>query len=173
MISRDPNPEAVRKLGELIQGIHIAMLTTVAADGSLRSRPMAAQTIPFDGDLWFFTSDDSPKADEISREHEVNVSYADAERQRFVSVCGTALLVHDKAKARALWQPMFDTWFPGGLDDPHLGLLKVRVATAEYWDASSGKMTSLHALTRAAYPEAAVPVELIENEKIEVHADTR
>jgi general stress protein 26 len=33
------------KLAELIKDIKIAMLTTVADDGSLRSRPMATQNI--------------------------------------------------------------------------------------------------------------------------------
>ena len=35
--------EAVKRIGELIKDIRIAMLTTVASDGSLHSRPMATQ----------------------------------------------------------------------------------------------------------------------------------
>ena len=52
----------VRRLAELIKDARFAMLTTVAPDGSLRSRPMATQEVEFDGDLWFFAYDDSDKA---------------------------------------------------------------------------------------------------------------
>ena len=42
---------AIKKLGELIEDIKIAMLTTVEEDGSLRSRPMGTQQVEFDGEL--------------------------------------------------------------------------------------------------------------------------
>ena len=35
----------------------------------------------------------------------------------------------------ALWRSDFATWFPKGLDDPDLVLLKVAVEDAEYWDS--------------------------------------
>ena len=54
----------VKKLAELIKGIKVAMLTTVCADGSLRSRPMVTQDKEFDGTLWFFTPAESPKVHE-------------------------------------------------------------------------------------------------------------
>ena len=53
--------QQLQKLDELIKNIRIAMLTTVEEDGSLRSRPMAAPQMAFQGELWFFTSADAPK----------------------------------------------------------------------------------------------------------------
>ena len=47
--------EGMKKIGELIADIRFAMLTTVAADGTLDSRPMATQKTEFDGVLWFLT----------------------------------------------------------------------------------------------------------------------
>jgi len=41
----------------------VAMLTTVASDGSLRSRPMVTPDADFDGELWFFTRYNSPKSE--------------------------------------------------------------------------------------------------------------
>ena len=61
---------SIKKLAELIGEIRIAMLTTTAEDGSLRSRPMTTQQATFDGKLWFFTKRESPKVDEISATHE-------------------------------------------------------------------------------------------------------
>ena len=46
---------SIYKVRELLQDMRIRMLTTVQADGTLHSRPMAMQQAPFDGEPWFFT----------------------------------------------------------------------------------------------------------------------
>jgi general stress protein 26 len=102
------------KVDELIKDIRIAMLTTVDEDGSLRSRPMAAPQAAFDGALWFFTRAGTPEAEEAQPDRQVNVSFADPEHQRYVSISGTVTLVPDRQKMEALWSPWFRTWFPGG-----------------------------------------------------------
>src|SRR3978361_2088143 len=114
----------IKKLAELIKDIRIAMLPTADSDGSLRSRPMATQTQAFDGDLWFFTREHSGKVDEVNREHQVNVSYAAPSDNRYVSVSGTGRIVTDRAKIKELWSPVLKAWFPKGIDDPEIALLK-------------------------------------------------
>jgi len=126
--------EAQRKLAQFIHGIKMAMLTTSDTDGTLRSRPMATQAQAFDGDLWFFTARSSHKVAEIDADHRVNLSYADPSASKYVSVSGTARLVQDRAKAEAMWTPAYKAWFPKGLDDPDLCLLRVTPTQAEYWD---------------------------------------
>ncbi len=84
--------EAVKKLGELIKGIDIGMLTTREEDGTLRSRPMRVQEIEFDGDLWFLTKADSGKVHEIEINPQVCVSFARPDKQNYVSVSGDAEL---------------------------------------------------------------------------------
>ena len=142
--------EDVRKLGEMIKGIKFAMFTTVMPDGTLRSRPMATQEAEFDGDLWFFTDADSAKVHEVEQDRHVNVSYADPDGQRYVSVSGTASVVRDPAKARELWTPAMKAWFPDGPGDPAVALLRVRVQHAEYWDTPSSKMVHLVGFIKAA-----------------------
>ena len=53
--------EGRKKIAELAKGIHICMMTTVAADRKMSSRPMAVQDKPFDGTLWFLTRVTSEK----------------------------------------------------------------------------------------------------------------
>ena len=149
MANQVDRAEGVRKLGELIRNIEFAMLTTVDADGHLRSRPMATQKAEFDGDLWFFTHASAPKVEEIEREHNVNVSYAKPEQQRYVSVSGKARVVRDRAKIDELWSPELKAWFPAGTDDPDIALLQVRVEQAEYWDTPSSKMVHLAGFLKA------------------------
>lgn len=159
---------AIKKLGELIEDIKIAMLTTVEEDGSLRSRPMGTQQVEFDGDLWFFTAASAPKVGEVQRERQVNVSYADAGSQRYVSVSGSAQLVRDRPKIEQLWNPIFRAWFPQGLEDPDLALLKVSVERAEYWDAPSGKLVQLYGFVKALATGQRPGDEIADNQKIDL-----
>lgn len=140
--------ETIEKLNLLIKDIDIAMLTTVDK-GILRSRPMATQEKRFDGELWFFTSRRTHKAEEIEKDNRVNVSYAAPEDNRYVAMAGTAELVDDRAKMDELWSPTFLSWFPKGLDDPNLILLKVTVEQAEYWDATSSSLVEALGLLKS------------------------
>jgi general stress protein 26 len=143
-------PDDTEKLQTMIQDIGVAMVVTQSADGSLHSRPMASPKHSFDGDLWFFTADDSTKSEEISRHGNVNVAFSEPKNERYVSVSGRASLVRDPARARAMWNPLLKGWFPGGVDDPRLALLKVEVEHAEYWDAKASKMLVFFSLVKAA-----------------------
>jgi general stress protein 26 len=141
--------DQINKLGELIKGIKVAMLTTLDEDGTLRSRPMITQEAEFDGDLWFFTRDDAPKVHEGLRECQVNVSYSGD--NRWVSVSGRMYLIQDRMKMQDLWNEAFRAWFPDGLDDPHLGLIKVEADYAEYWDSGpSNVLIQLKGYVKAA-----------------------
>ena len=119
------------------------MLTTIGSDGSLRCRPMATQQAEFDGTLWFFTQADSPKVDEVQQEQHVNVSYTDCAEHRYVSISGRATLIQERQKLEELWSPILNTWFPLGLDDPQLALLRVEADSWEYWDCQTATMVPL------------------------------
>jgi general stress protein 26 len=143
------DPHALAKLWDMIKEIEVAMMTTVDADGSLRSRPMWTQHTDFDGILWFFTRADAPKSSEVGRDHRVNLSYAQPNRQNYVSVSGTAELIRDRGQIAALWSESLTTWFPKGLKDPELALLRIRVERAEYWDAPSSAMVHAYGYVKA------------------------
>lgn len=134
-MSEQTHEENIKKLGDLMRGIRFAMLTTAEPDGSLHSRPMATQDVEFDGDIWFFTAADSGKVWEADRNHHVNVAYSNPEKNNYVSATGTAALVRDRKKIEELWKPVYKTFFPKGLEDPELALLKISVEKAEYWDS--------------------------------------
>ena len=155
--------EAVEKLRDLIKDIDFAMLTTIDG-GALRARPMSTQQTEFDGDLWFFTSTETHKVEEIERDNRVNVSYARPDTNTYVSVSGAASIVQDKQKIEELWNPAYKAWFPKGLEDPNLCLLKVSVEQAEYWDSPSSTVVHIYGFLKAlATGERA---EGGENEKI-------
>lgn len=139
---------SIKKINELTEGIDFCMLTTMDG-GVLRSRPMSTQEFEFDGDLWFFTSDNTHKIDEIEKDNRVNVAYSKPEDNTYLSISGKAEVVKDRAKIEELWSPILKAWFPEGLDDPHLCLLKIAVEQAEYWDAPSSKIVQLFGMVKA------------------------
>ena len=143
--------DAHTKLLELVKAIDFCMLTTIAEDGSLHSRPMSANgQIEPNGDLWFFTYADSAKVSEVEQTEQVNVSFSAPDRQSYVSMSGTAQTVRDRAKMQELWKPELKAWFPKELDEPEIALLKVTVATAEYWDAPAGWVAKTLGFVKAA-----------------------
>ena len=110
---------------------------------------MATQEVEFDGDLWFLTSGDSAIATEIEKDHRVNVSYADVSENRYISVSGTARVMHDEKKIKSLWSSWYKAWFPKGMNDPSIALLRVQVDSAEYWDGPSSTIVQLAELVKA------------------------
>ena len=69
--------EGVDRVVSILEHAKIGNLTTVDLSGNLVSRPLELQEVDSDGNLWFFTQDPSPKADEIRANPHVNVSVAD------------------------------------------------------------------------------------------------
>jgi len=161
----DNRQESVEKLKELLEGIDFCMLTTIDG-GSLRSRPMSTQQADFDGDIWFFTSDQTHKVEELEKDDRVCVAYAKPDDQTYVSVSGRAEINRDKAKMKELWNPILKAWFPDGLDDPNLCLLKVNAEKAEYWDSSSGKLVQLAGFVKALV--TGTSIDPGENKKIDL-----
>jgi general stress protein 26 len=123
------------RLAALVRQMKVGMLTTLEADGSLRSRPLQTVEVDAEGRLWFFTEAHSPMSERAeAADHQVNLSYADPRDEDFASISGTARVVRDPERMRALWTPRLERWFPRGLEHPDLALLEVRIDKAEYWD---------------------------------------
>ncbi len=79
---------------------------------------------------------------------------------------GRAEINRDKAKMKELWNPILKAWFPDGLDDPNLCLLKVNAEKAEYWDSSSGKLVQLAGFVKALV--TGTSIDPGENKKIDL-----
>ena len=159
----DTRLKSIEKLNELIKEIDFAMLTTIDG-GMMRSRPMQTQDFEFDGNLWFFTSSKTHKAEEIERDNRVNVSYASPSDNSYVSVSGRASIVKDRAKIDEYWSDLYKAWFPEGKDTPDLVLLRVEAEQAEYWDAPSSTIAQTIGFLKALATGERVDVG--ENEKI-------
>lgn len=157
--------DALARLKELVEDIDFTMLTTQDAAGNLVARPMSTRQMDENGDIWFFTADDSKKVDEVQAEHEVGLSYLDAKGMRFVSVAGRAGVVHDRAKMEELYTASLDIWFGEGLDTPNIALLKVTPVECEFWEPKHGKLVMAAGMLKALVTKD-TPDDTMRHEKI-------
>lgn len=123
----------IEHLIEVLQSFDTAMLVT-HRDNELRSRPMAIADHAVDGRIWFITSIDSGKIEEITESPNVNVAMQAA--SRFLSISGTTKVSRDRDRLASLWSLADNAWFPEGKDDPTAVVLEVVPTYAEYWDRS-------------------------------------
>ncbi len=150
MTATQTQSDDLARLREIVKDIDFCMLTTSDEDSHLHSRPMSVNgEIDPNGDLWFFTRASSLKAAEIGNAPRVNVSFADTDKNRYVSMSGNAELVRDREKIKQLWKPQFKAWFPEGSDEPDLALLRVRVEKAEYWDGPASTIAQAFSFVSA------------------------
>ena len=158
--------DSLEKLGKLIDGIDIAMLTTRIGDGRLLSRPLRVQELDAEGALWFITDRNSHKAEEIRLQPQVNASFASGERNTYVSIAGSASVVFDKARLSQMWTPAMSVFYPKGVDDPDLCLLRVQAESAEYWDGPGGLVGQALYLAMTAMTRD--PKVLSENDRMRI-----
>ena len=144
------------------------MLSTLAEDGTIQSRPMGTQAVDDQGNIWFFTSTSSGKVASIQYHPQINLAYVSPSQGTYISVVGTAKILKDYEKEKELWTPFLNAWFPEGLNDPDLALLKVDVDCAEYWDAPQGKMVQFVGIAKAAISGGPYPAKAGEHGKLDL-----
>ena len=167
MTNTQPRSESLERLRQMIKDIDFCMLTTIDEQGDPHSRPMSSNgDIDRDGDLYFFTNASSHKVNEVAQSPKVNVSFADPQNQRYVSVTGLASVVRDQQKINELWRPEFKMWFPKGKEDPDIALLRVNLEKGEYWDSPSS--TIGYALSFVSSLVTGKQPDFGENEKVDL-----
>lgn len=140
------------KLLSLIKEMKFTILTSVAGDGTIHSRPMGTlhvDSLNFDGCLWFFSKKSSTKNYELKNDQHVNLTYVNPDRHHYISICGHAFISTDRQKMDELWDSSLTAWFPEGLQDPELSLIGVQVESAEIWDAPPGRLIQLFGKVKA------------------------
>lgn len=143
-------------LYDLIDGIETAMLTTRTIDGALVSRPLQTQKRTDGMDLWFMTSTETHKVDELRANPEVNVAYFKDGSKEWVSVSGRARLTQDKRRIRELYKPDWKAWLEdqggerdGGPDDPRIALVEVEPHTVAYMKSNQPRLVGMFKVMHA------------------------
>ena len=131
--------DGIARIAKLMAAMDFCMLTTRTMGGRLHARPMSNNgEVEFDGHVWFFSSADTRKLKEIEHDSHVELSYADPKSYRFISMSGTAEIIRDVDKKRALWLAELERWFEGGPENEDIVLIKVAPDVVEYWNGEDG-----------------------------------
>jgi general stress protein 26 len=141
------NAANVDRAWELMKKIGFAMLVTRDGD-KLRARPMSAYVRRDSNEILFLTDARRHKDEEIAKNPSINLSFADAGSQKYVSVTGTAVVSNDRAKIKELFTTPAKAWWDSA-EDPNIRVLKVTPDDAEFWD-SPGTVISYVKMAAAA-----------------------
>ena len=141
----------IDRVWELMKKIGFAMLVTRDGD-KLRARPMSAYLVRDENVIYFLTDARRHMDEEIARNPQVNLSFANAGSQKYVSISGSAVISNDRAKIKQLFSTPAKAWWDSA-DDPNIRVLKITPEDAEFWD-SPGTLTSYVKMTAAAFTGA-------------------
>ena len=158
----EPNP--LDRVWDIVGRVGVCMLTT-RFDGGLRARPLEARPDRATGVIWFVTDRRSAKEHEIEAEHDVGLSFVDAEAHAYLAMTARATVQSDRAKLAAIWKSTDAMWWQGP-DDPNVCVLRVAPLTAELWDGPSSKAVAVFEFLKNRITGAAP--NLGENRKVTV-----
>jgi general stress protein 26 len=149
-----PPDEAIDRIWELADKIDFCMFTTWNGEQQA-SRPMSARVKREENAIYFLTSSETGKVDELARFPNVSLGFADNANHSYVVIAGKANVSNDRAKIKELWSP-FDKAFWESEDDPTIRLITVTPEDAELWDGPNGLIASakmLFAVATGAKPD--------------------
>jgi general stress protein 26 len=129
------------------------VLTTRSSTGILQSRPVAMQNRELDGFdfLWLFTQRESVQVEDLQWDSSVGIVFTDAPKGTYVVILGSAAVVGDIGRKRALWSPQAPSCFAGP-EDPGLALIRVRIIQADHWDVEKNSATRIFKLDNSPPP---------------------
>jgi general stress protein 26 len=149
-----PRDEAIDRIWELAKDIDFCMFTTWNGEQQA-SRPMSARVKREENAIYFLTTADTEKIDELAKFPNVSLGFADNAKHSYVVIAGKAVVSNDRAKIKDLWSP-FDKAFWEGEDDPQIRLITVTPEDAELWDGPNGLIAGakmLFAVATGATPD--------------------
>jgi general stress protein 26 len=148
--------EGIEIVRTILKAARTASVTTRTAEGDLHSRPLAVIEDDFDGTLWFFTADPSPKTQDLAVHPEVNVSVGDG--KGWLSFSGTARVSRDAARIDRYWNPWASAYFENGREDPSVALLEVTVSSIHYWDLDKPAIATAYEVVKGIVTRSAPDV---------------
>jgi general stress protein 26 len=104
--------------------------------------PMTAFTEREDGQIWFFTYNDTELARGVSGGdgEGAEAMFVIQSKDQDLQACVGGRLIEDRDQDRieAYWNPMVAAWYPEGKDDPRLTLLRFDCRDAQVWLTEAG-----------------------------------
>jgi general stress protein 26 len=163
MFGKDEADGGEAKVWEMMEKIGFCMFSSLDGE-DIRSRPMAAYVEKEEGRICFLTDRDSYKDDEVEANPNVNLAFADASSNKYVSLTGRAAVSNDRDKIRELFSVPAKAWWDSP-EDPSIRLITVTPKDAQYWDSPSKPVAYVR---MAAAAVSSTRPAMGDNEKVEM-----
>jgi general stress protein 26 len=133
---------AIDKIRKIAKSARVGFLGTCEDGSPVRFDPMAIQDVDALGVVWFLSARSSEKNRRISLDPHVHLLISNPADSQYLSLLGTASISDSPTLREQCWSPLAKTWFPGGVNDPELTVIAVRIEDGHYWDTLHGKTFS-------------------------------
>lgn len=131
--------DAIERIKDMIDDADSCFFCTGSGQGPSRGvRPMSVRETDDAGAIWFLSSIDSHKNQELQSNPTVKLFFQSGKHSGFLELDGHAEVSQDKARIKQLWNAMLKTWFTEGQDDPRITVIKITPRTGYYWDNKHG-----------------------------------
>jgi general stress protein 26 len=134
--------EAIEKMKKMAMSIDFTMFTTALNEKPLHIVPMSTRKVDETGAIWFLSNQDSQHNQNIIKDPQMHLIYADPGAMQFLTVYGEAQIITDKTITKELYKSSDDAWFEGE-NDPKITAIKVIPSSVFYWDPKSNSFISL------------------------------
>jgi len=132
-----------QKYYEIANKIKTASFNTKSSDNAIISRPMHTMIeSEIEPAIWMFTKENSDACEHILNSPQCSIFYSEPANNTFMSVVGTAEIVRDKKKMGDLWHPMMRAWYPDGIEDDSIVLIKFTPQSAKIWDGPDSQFAT-------------------------------
>jgi general stress protein 26 len=98
----------------------------------MHARPMVIARLDKGMDTYLLTDSDSVKVHEISKNPNALVTFQSS--SQFASMKGEVVVTHDRTLLETMWKETWKVWFPLGIGDPNIAILKFTPHEGEFWD---------------------------------------
>lgn len=150
-MNKQPDPDAknlsqeaaIEKIRALAKSARVCLFGTSEGHLPLEVRPMTVQDVDAAGNLWFLAASSSFQTRQISRHPQAQLLFSNPGSSEFLSLHGRAFVTDSRPLKEKYWNPLAKGWFPGGIDDPELVVIRFQTEQGHYWDTEYGKTVTL------------------------------
>ncbi|MGZ3883286.1 MAG: pyridoxamine 5'-phosphate oxidase family protein, partial [Bacteroidia bacterium] len=142
--------EAAGKIKEIAGNGEICFMISSLGQVPCSVRPMAAQRVDEEGNIYFFSGAESHKNRELKQSEDMQLVFANTSRSEFMVLYGKAEAYRDQLQIDAMWNMFAKTWFHEGKEDPKITVIKFKPESGKYWDTKHGKFVQMLGLLYGA-----------------------
>jgi len=124
----------LQDVSKKMKELDICLLSSQTDEGEINARPMSNNgDVEYDGNSFFFSSEDSHVVKEIEENSHVSLSF-NGKKDLYIAVIGEAELVRDRDEMKEHWNKDLEKWFEDGLDTPGIVMIHVAASRIRYWE---------------------------------------